>query len=129
MSTPRNASAVARYLADRNAAERPKSIDSGTERRAESEAVFHFPFQLGSSDDVYPAGRYALELTDEAHVGASHTAYVRTSTVLIVPTNAGTRHVQIDPRDLDLALKMDAERQLEGGQSENPDSGLAEDSR
>lgn len=82
--------------------------------------VFSRPFRLGPEPEVYPAGAYEVETGEEVLQGRGHTAHIRTSTMLIIPTPSGTVHRQISGSDLDKALARDAERQEQSTFSENP---------
>lgn len=96
------------------------SVD-GLERYTIRAITFAQPFSLGSSPDIYPAGTYEVEATERPVELGSQTIFVRTSTVLIVPTGTGVRWREVEPNELDRALEQDAEQ---GGQiepSENPD--------
>jgi len=63
---------------------------------------------------VYPPGRYVIETAEDSYAAAGHTAHVRKSTLLIVPTASGTRGIPINIRELEDALNEDAERQRAG---------------
>jgi hypothetical protein len=99
--------------------------DSGSPKNTTRRVVFSSPFSLGASPEVYRAGTYDVETAEDTVAGNEHTAHVRTSTVLIIPTPSGTRHINIRGSDLDAALKEDAERQTHRAASENPDRGEA----
>jgi hypothetical protein len=68
-----------------------------------------------------------VETKEDAVDRAGYTAYVRTGTMLIIPTAAGTRSRQVKGDDLDEALRQDAEHSDPREPSENPDRGDAED--
>lgn len=87
--------------------------------------VFHAPFTLGASAEVYPAGSYVVETESCAYEGNELAAHVRTSTVLVVPTAGGTRDVHVNGLDLDEALRADAAREGPSDPNENPDRGQA----
>ena len=59
---------------------------------------------------------------------SGHTAHLRTATMLLIPTPAGTCSRQVLGSDLDQALLRDADRALQAP-SENPDRGEADRSR
>ena len=84
--------------------------DNGTTRSSSRQVAFSHPFQLGGAPEVYAAGVYDIETVEAAHEGLGSTAYVRTSTVMVISTCTGTRDRLIDPDELDEALKVDAER-------------------
>lgn len=85
-------------------------MDSSSERCSTQRIVFTRPFSLGDSAEVYPAGTYEVDSTDWNFEGHLHTAHVRRSTVLIIPTASGTCHREILLEDLDEALRRDCER-------------------
>jgi hypothetical protein len=103
----------------------PVSVDRGATRYTDRDVFFHDQFTLGNSPEIYPAGRYGIEIGDRPYEGNGHTVHVRTSTMLVVATLAGTRNVEVSASDLDAALAADTERHLRWP-SENPDRGLAE---
>lgn len=100
--------------------------NDGLERYTSRRVVFARPFTLGKAPEVYPAGAYTVETREQALEAGGHTAHVRTSTVLVVPTAAGTCCRQVRGSELDRALLEDAERRATGEPSENPDRGDAE---
>jgi hypothetical protein len=90
--------------------------------------VFHRPFSLGESPEVYPAGDYEIEIGEDVFGTEGHSARLRLSTTLIVPTQSGTTLRQISSADLDEALRKDAIAGEEShNPSENPDRGEADD--
>jgi hypothetical protein len=100
------------------------SVDLDPTRYTDREVVFHGQFTLGASPEIYPAGRYVIETGDRTYEGTTHTAHVRDSTVLIIPTSSGMRTVQVSEADVLAALATDAERHR-GSPNENPDRGQA----
>jgi hypothetical protein len=120
LSTP-----AASPMAGPGAAARRTSGDSPDIRYTDRQVVFQHAFTLGRSADTFPPGEYVVEIGEALHDRGGQSARVRASTMLIVPTAAGTRAVPVDGRDLDAALALDAQRQ-QLGPSENPDSGNAE---
>jgi hypothetical protein len=88
---------------------------------------FHHEFTLGGSGDVYPPGRYVIESAEDSYTVSGHTAHVRKSTLLIVPTPSGTRAIPIDARELDAALKEDAERVQRHTEVKSPGASNAAD--
>jgi hypothetical protein len=103
----------------------PCSVDLDPTRYTDREVVFHDQFTLGTSPEIYAAGRYVIETGDRTYEGIAHAAHVRDSTVLIIPTPSGTRSVQVSEADVLAALATDAERHR-GSPSENPDRGQAD---
>jgi hypothetical protein len=90
--------------------------------------VFHGPFSLGDSPEVYPAGGYEIEIGEDVFGTEGHSARLRISTALIVPTPSGTTVRPISPADLDEALRKDVlAREENRNPSENPDRGQADD--
>jgi hypothetical protein len=114
------------FIAGRNGTARRSSNDSQATQYSDHKVEFHHEFTLGGAAEVYPPGRYAVESAEEIHEQNGHSARVRTSTVLIVPTPSGTRAVQVNARELEAALETDVQRQQLGAPSENPDSGSAD---
>lgn len=104
----------------------PIFVDEDSARYTDRHIVFHHPFTLGASPEVYPAGSYVVETENCAYEGNIHTALVRTSTVLVVATPSGTRNVHVNGSDLDAALEADAARQGASDPNENPDRGQAD---
>jgi hypothetical protein len=87
-----------------------------TERTLESEITFSRPFALSPLVVPLDAGTYRLLVDEELIEGLSFPAYRRTATHLEIPAlgvNIGTRQLlQVHPRDVEEAMKKDAE----GGQ-------------
>ena len=96
------------------------------ERYTTRRVVFTQPFTLGKAPEVYPAGVYEVETKEQPLDAGGHTAHVRTSTVLIVPTASGTYCREVRGRDLDEAILRDGQRAGLRQPSENPDRGDAE---
>lgn len=99
------------FIAGRNGTARPQCDDSDGTRYSDQQVVFRYEFSLGESEEVYPPGRYVLEAADDSYSASGHTARVRKSTLLIVPTASGTRSIPINVGELESALKKDAERE------------------
>lgn len=95
-------------------------IDDQT-RYTTKQVAFAKPFTLTSSE-LLPAGTYLVETTEERHELSEHTIWVRTETVLMVPTNGGMRHCQVRPHDLDRALQQDSSLGTDEA-NENPQRG------
>lgn len=83
-------------------------------RLSKTLVTFRGPFVLDGHEEVWPAGNYVVETEEEPLDGASFLAFRRIATTLIVHPQAGgrvpTRFVEIDPAELDVALRMDRER-------------------
>ena len=82
-------------------------IDAGSERTTTRSHTFNAPFRIGNGEEVFPAGVYDIQTREAAHQGNARTAYVRTSTILIVRTVGTTRYCQVDPAQLDEAQRQD----------------------
>jgi hypothetical protein len=100
---------------------------SGADRYTTKRVVFIRPFTLGKAPEVYPAGIYDVEIKEQPLDAGGHTAHVRTSTVLIIPTSSGTRCREVLGNDLDEAVLRDAEHCGPRQPNENPDRGGAKD--
>jgi hypothetical protein len=98
----------------------PQRDDSEGTRYSDRQVVFHHEFTLGASKEVYPPGRFVLETAEDSYAVGGHTAHVRNSTMLIVPTASGTRAIPINVRELEAALKEDAEREQRDTKRESP---------
>ena len=98
----------------------------GGERYITRRVVFAPPFTFGKAPEVYPAGTYEVETKEEAVERGVYTAYVRTATILIIPTAAGTCARLVKGRDVDEALLRDANHSGQSDPNENPDRGKAD---
>lgn len=98
----------------------------GPERYTTRRVVFAHPFTLGKPPEVYPAGSYQVESREEAFERGGYTVYVRTATMLIVSTAAGTCSRPVEGSELDDALLRDSERSGLCEPSENPDRSKAD---
>ena len=106
---------------------RPRELpDNGLERYTTRRVVFARPFTLGNAPEVYPAGVYDVETKERPLEAAGHTAHVRTSTVLIIPTHSGTLTREVRGSELDEAVLRDAQHGGPAEPSENPDRAEAE---
>jgi len=94
--------------------------NDGTERITTRTVDFARAFALGKPAEVYPAGRYDVEIIEHRVDAGGHTALVRKSTTLIIRTATGMRCREIHARELDQALLRDADQRLKEP-SENPD--------
>ena len=76
--------------------------------------TFLHPFELADVQGLLPAGTYTIETIEELIESVSMVAYRRVSTTIVVPSPtsgmASRQMVTIDPLDLDVARKRDAER-------------------
>jgi hypothetical protein len=93
---------------------------------------FRHNFTLAVGGEVFPPGRYAIEIAEDKYEASGHTAHVRKSTLLIVRTASGTRAIPINVRELEAALKRDAEREqlgADGNSPSNAENSLAESAR
>ena len=113
-------SKAASFLARRKATPHPQRDDSEATRYSDEQVVFHHEFTLGTSEDVYPPGRYIVETGEDSYAASGHSAHLRKSTLLIVPTESGTRAMPINVRELEAALKEDAERDHLNTKGESP---------
>jgi len=95
--------------------------DDGPQRYTTRRVVFARPFALGSSTEVYPAGPYDVEIKDQAFDTNGHTGHVRTSTVLIIPTQTGICCREVRGSELDHALMKDVDQAPKSDPGENPD--------
>lgn len=102
------------------------NADGRAARYTDQRVVFHDPFTLGCSPNLYPAGTYLVETEHCAYEGNEHTAHVRTSTVLVLPTASGTRDLHVSGCELDAALSADAQHENASDPNENPDRGQAD---
>jgi hypothetical protein len=95
--------------------------DNGSERYTNERILFTQPFTLGRSPEVYPAGMYQVETKKVAAEVGGHTAWVRSSKVLIVPTSTGSHCREVRGSELDEAILGDTDHGLALEPSENPD--------
>lgn len=100
--------------------------NNGLERYTTRRVVFNRPFTLGKASEVYPAGVYRVETKEQPMEIGGHTAYVRTGTVLVIPTATGSYCRDVRSHELDEAVSRDTEQGELGQPSENPDRGDAE---
>jgi hypothetical protein len=95
--------------------------DNGSERYTNERILFTQPFTLGRSPEVYPAGMYQVETKKVAAEAGGHTAWIRSSTVLIVPTSTGSYCREVRGSELDESILRDTDHGLALEPSENPD--------
>lgn len=99
---------------------------SSEERFTNEKVVFQRPFSLGASPDIYPAGAYQIENRLQTIEAGEHTAWICTSTALVVPTATGSFCREVRGTDLDEAMRRDADPDRTSSPSENPDRGNAQ---
>lgn len=111
---------AASFIASRSGTSHPQKDDSAGTRYSDEQVEFRYNFTLGVGGEVFPPGRYAIETAEDKYEASGHTAHVRKSTLLIVRTASGTRAIPINVRELEAALKRDAEREQLGADGESP---------
>jgi hypothetical protein len=119
-------SQAASFMASRKRTSHPQRADSEGTRYSDQRVVFHREFTLGASRESHPPGPYVIETAEEAYATGGHTAHVRKSTLLIVPTPTGTRSIPINVLELEAALKKDAEREQQSSEGESRGTGNAQ---
>ena len=81
-------------------------------RTSNQTVTFRHPFQLSGFKDLFPAGKYVVDTTEELIESVSITAYRRVSTELHLRTKINgmmsERILSVTPTDLDAALAKDA---------------------
>ena len=89
------------------------------ERTTLTTITFLRPFSLTDVDGVQPAGTYTVETIDRTLDNLSFIAYRRVSTAIMLPAvGASARQRQtifVDPLELVVALKQDAQKWVEPG--------------
>jgi len=79
--------------------------------------TFNYPFCLAGMDEMQPAGAYEVETDEELLEGLSFTAWKRKLSLIRLPILTGnaklTQTLEIDPRDLDDALRLDSKPRQE----------------
>jgi hypothetical protein len=84
-----------------------------SERTKRELVTFLHPFSLAGVEEQQTPGTYTVETVEEPIEGLSFVAYRRISTTIVLPSpqygNASRQAVTIDPRDLEAAMKRDAE--------------------
>ena len=76
-------------------------------RTTKSSVTFQSPFLLKGFTRSEPPGTYQVETDEEIIEGNDHTAYRRIATLLYVTTGSTMRTVQVEPTDLEAALRRD----------------------
>lgn len=100
--------------------------NDGEERFTSEKIVFQRPFSLGGSPEIYPAGAYQVESKLQMLEAGGHIAWVRSSTVLVVPTATGSFCREVKGSDIDEAVRKDTDAGRTSSLSENPDRGNAD---
>ena len=89
------------------------------ERTSLTTVIFSHPFSLVGVDGVQPAGTYTVETIDTTLDNLSFIAYRRISTSIILPSVGRVirerQVINIDPLELEEALKRDAETSADAG--------------
>ena len=78
-------------------------------RTTKSTVTFNAPFTLNNNVGELPAGTYEVEVDEEEIVAVDVTGYRRVGTLLLVQGAGSTRTLAVNPRELEAALRMDAE--------------------
>lgn len=104
----------------------PRLPGVGLERATTRTVSFSYPFTLGKSEDVLPAGDYEVETVEESVDVAGGAVHLCKSTTLIIRTAAGFRCHDIPSGQLEEALIRDSNHNLKEP-SENPDRRQAAD--
>jgi len=78
-----------------------------TIRTTRKAMTFAAPFHLPGFEALLPAGTYVVETDEEAIEGQFRTALRRTATTVRIQTGTTIEHHQVDPRDLEAALRRD----------------------
>ena len=87
-----------------------------SDRTTRETVSFLHPFSLTATDDPISAGTYVVETLEEAIEGASFVGYRRVSTTITIASKsfggAARQVIEIDPVELETALRCDKERQV-----------------
>jgi hypothetical protein len=78
-----------------------------TIRTTVTAVTFTHAFKLPNMDEAYPPGTYDIETDEEALDTMEHVGYRRTATRIRLRNGGTTQVLQIDRRDLDIALTDD----------------------
>lgn len=85
-----------------------------TDRTTETTVTFRHPFAFGPLDGEQPAGTYRLVIDEQEIPDVSFLAYLRTATMLHVPSISAVKGSHqvfvVDPAELTKALEADALR-------------------
>lgn len=85
-----------------------------TSRTVRKSMTFSAPFQLAGFEALLPAGTYVVETDEEAFEGHVHTAFRRTATTLRIRAGAAIEYHDVDPKDLEAALRRDQHAERDG---------------
>lgn len=77
-------------------------------RTTRTSIVFAHPVRFKGIDETFPAGTYELETDEEASEIGDRIVYRRVRTLLLVKTPGQVRTVDVQPSELDSALRRDA---------------------
>jgi hypothetical protein len=84
-----------------------------TTRTTSKVVTFEQPFVLADLDEVLPAGNYVVDTDEDLIDGLSFFAYFRATTTIYLPSASADprlwRTMNVDPKELDMALKRDRE--------------------
>jgi hypothetical protein len=85
-----------------------------TIRTTRKTITFRQPFYLSTTGTIQPSGTYTVDTDEELIDGLSFLAYRRVATLLRLPSTSSrggmTEIVTVDPSELEVALKNDAQR-------------------
>lgn len=87
-------------------------------RTTRTTVTFTHPVRFKGIDETFPAGTYALETDEEETEIGTRIVYRRVRTLLLVKTPGQVRTVNVQPQELDLALRRDAAAAI--SQAEGP---------
>jgi hypothetical protein len=91
----------------------PIDMDSMAKRTTSKIVTFTKPFVLADFDEVLPAGNYVVDTEENLIDGLSFAAYFRSTPTIYLPSasaNPGLwRTMNVDPKELDMALTRDRE--------------------
>ncbi len=84
----------------------------GRERTIRETITFRYPFQLPASEEVFPAGTYDMETTEQRLDSLSFSGWRRTMTTIVLQSGSSAiRQVaEVELIDLAAALSADKER-------------------
>jgi hypothetical protein len=85
-----------------------------TIRTTRKAMTFAAPFHLPGFEALLPAGTYVVETDEEAIEGQFRTALRRIATTVRIQTGATIEHHQVDPKDLEAALRRDRDAERDG---------------
>lgn len=97
----------------------------GVERFTNERIRFANSFTIGCATEVFSAGVYQVETKKVLAECAGHSAWIRRSTVLVIPTATGSYCREVRGCELDEAILRDKAGGKPCDPSENPDRGAA----